>query len=297
MRSLRPLLLAVTLLGTVFALPATVHAAEATKERGLLISPIRSYEALDAGDTKTRSVTVANMTNKPIVVTMSLEQFSVADYVYDYRFSQPKNNYVRLVENRIELKPFESHAVPYVIDLPATAAPGGEYYTFFASATLGSGTLNGTVRAASLLYLTVNGDLIQTGDVVKSSIPWVIFTPQIPYTIDIKNTGNVHYFANFTGSVAGAFYNSSPTGTSQLLMPKTTRRITGTVTSPLLPGVYKLNFGYTTDSGAKVSRSQYFLFLPPWFLVLLAVAGYVFGKRYIKRRSARAETKKEPTDS
>jgi hypothetical protein len=296
MRSLRPLLLAVTLLGALFSLSNPVHAADASKERGLLISPIRNYEAMDAGDTKTRSVTVANMTNKPIVVTMSLEQFSVADYVYDYRFSQPKNNYIRLVENRIELKPFESHQVPYEVKLPASAAPGGEYYTFFASATLGTGTLSGTVRAASLLYLTVNGDLDQTGNIVKSSIPWVVFTPQIPYTIDIKNTGNVHYFANFTGSVAGAFYNSSPTGTSQLLMPKTTKRVTGTVASPLLPGVYKLNFGYTTDGGAKVNRSQYFLFLPPWFLVLLAVAGYVFGKRYLKRRKAQA-TSENPTRS
>lgn len=290
MNRLRLFLFAATILGSLFVHTSPVSAAEASKERGLLISPIRSYEALDAGDTKTRSVTVANMTNKPIVVTMSLEQFSVADYIYDYRFSEPKNSYVRLVENRIELKPFESRVVPYVIDLPATAAPGGEYYTFFASATLGSGTLSGTVRAASLLYLTVNGDLIQTGDVVKSSIPWVVFTPQVPYTIDIKNTGNVHYFANFTGSVAGAFYNSSPTGASQLLMPRTTKRITGTVPSPLLPGVYKLNFGYTTDSGAKISRSQYFLFLPPWFIALLLVAGYVFGRRYLARRTKSSKT-------
>lgn len=290
MRSLRPLLLAVTLLGALLTYAAPVHAAEATKERGLQISPLRNYLAMDAGDSLTRSVTIANVTNKPIVVTMSLEQFSASDYIYDFRFSQPKNNYVKLVENRITLKPFESRNVPYVVTLPDSAAPGGEYYTFFASANLASGNLSGTVRAASLLYLTVNGDLVQTGDIVKSSIPWVVFSSQIPYTIDIKNTGNVHYFANFTGSVAGAFYNSSPTGTSQLLMPQTTKRVTGTVPAPLLPGIYKLNYGYKADSGSDVHRSQYFLFLPPWFIVFALVAGFVFGRRYLKMRQVKKTT-------
>jgi hypothetical protein len=263
-----------------------VSAADATKDKGLLISPIRDYVTIDANDTKMRAVTVANMTDKPIVVTMSLEQFSVDDYAYDFHFSPPSNNYVHLVENRIELKPYQSHQVPYVITTPKNAAPGGMYYTFFASADLTSGTLNGTVKAASLLYLTVSGNLIQTGDIIKASTPWLEVTPQVPYTIDVKNTGNSHYFAHFTGSVAGAFYSSAPTGTSQLLMPQKIRRVSGTVPAPLLPGVYKLNYGYNTDSGATVSKSSYFLFLPPWFIVVLLLAGYVFGKQHLARLRA-----------
>ena len=284
----RLILAALSLLMSGFFLTPVAHAAEVTKERGLLISPVRDYIAMDAGESKTQNVTVANMTTKPIVVTMSIEQFSVADYVYDYQFSEPKNDYVRLVENRIELKPFEGRQVPYTVTLPKDAAPGGEYYTFFASTQLADGSLSGTVRAASLLYLTVKGDLVQTGEIVGSSIPWIVFTSKVPYTIDIKNTGNVHYFANFTGSVAGAFYNSSPPGTSQLLMPDTTRRVTGSVPAPLLPGVYKLDYGYKTDSGETVQRSHHFLFLPPWFIAFAFVASFVFGRRYLNRRDQKS---------
>jgi hypothetical protein len=289
MRRLRLFLIAAALLAGPLLAPVA-YAAEATKDKGLLISPIRSYLTMDAGDTKTRSFTVANLTSKPIVVTLSVEQFSIADYTYDFTFNQPKNTYVKLVENRVELKPYESHEVPYAVTLPTTAAPGGIYYSLFASANLSSDGFSGTVRAASLLYLTVNGDLSQTGTIVKSSVPWIVVTPQVPYTIEVKNTGNVHYFAHFSGSVAGAFYQSSPATTSQLLMPQSTRRVKNTLPAPLLPGIYKINYGYTSDSGQKVMRSQYFAFLPPWFLAFAAVAGYVFGRKYLRQRKSEAHS-------
>ena len=298
MNRLRFLFLAAALVGISFLVSPSAHAAQTSKERGLLISPIRDYLSMDAGTSKIRAVTVANMTSKPMVVTLALQQFSVEGLGYEFQFNEPQNDYIKLVENRITLNPFQSRKVAYRVNLPKSAAPGGMYYTVFASTQPNSDGAGSTIRVASLLYLTVNGDLVQTGDIVNASMPWIVVTPQVPYTIDLKNTGNVHYFAHFSGSVAGAFYNSAPTGTSQLLMPNTTRRIAGSVASPLFPGVYKLNYGYKTDSGMTVNRSHYFLFLPPWFIAFLVIAGYVFGRRYVRRRRTHEpRSTAKPTDS
>ena len=126
-------------------------------------------------------------------------------------------------------------------------------------------------------------------------MPRIILSNEIPYTLDVKNTGNVHYFANFSGSVNGLFYSSGTNGVSQLLMPGTTRRIAGIIRSPILPGIYKAHYGYTPDNGQRVERSQYILVVPPWSLALLAVVGFVIYK--VTRHRSHRTAKKASTDS
>jgi len=248
--------------------PAVGHAATSTN-RGLLISPLRDYVNVDDGGQKTQNFTVANLTEKPITVALSVKQFSVSDYAYDYQFSEPHDSWVRLTKTEVQLKPNESQKISYQISVPAKNAPGGYYYSLFASAILSDTGLSGTVQAASLLYITVNGKLIQTNSLQSSSMPHIVFGKQIPYSMDVRNSGNVHYFGYFSAKVQGLFTNISPTGASHLLLPDTTRRISNSVPAPLLPGIYKATYGYQPESGAAKTHSQYILNLPPWSIALV----------------------------
>lgn len=281
---------AALLIALCFALilsPAVGHAATTTN-RGLLISPLRDYVNVDAGGQKTQNFTVANLTEKPINVALSVKQFSVSDYAYDYQFSEPHDSWVRLTKTEVQLKPNESQKISYQLSVPAKNAPGGYYYTLFASANLSGTGLSGTVQAASLLYITVNGKLIQTNSLQSSSMSHIVFGKQIPYSLNVRNSGNVHYFGYFSTKVQGLFTNISPTGTSHLLLPGTTRRIGNSVPAPLLPGIYKVTYGYQPESGAAQTRSQYILNLPPWSIA--AVILLIFFALRLHRKKTPQQT-------
>jgi len=270
---MRRWILAFLSLGVLIGITPVTHATEPTqRNRGLYISPIRNYLALDAGTEVTRAYTVANLTDKPITVTTHVEQFSVADYSYDLSFDAPKNDWVKLHETSFALKPYESHQVPYRVAVPDSAAAGGHYYTLYASSKQESEGFDSTVQAASLLYLTINGDLKRSSKIVEQKLPLIVLSPQINYEVDVKNTGNIHYFAYFASQVSGLFYHNAPNGTSQLLMPDKIRRVQNSITSPLIPGIYQLSYTYTPDKGKPTSVSQYIIFLPPWFLAFLGLA-------------------------
>jgi hypothetical protein len=282
-------------------LTTPVHAVttspETVKNKGLYITPLRSYVSLNANEEVTRALTVANLTDKQITVKLSVEEFSVTDYTYDYRFGEPDKDWLRFVKNELVLKPYQSYDAAYRISIPRGGAPGGYYYTLFASADLSPEKSEGTVRAASLVYLTVNGAVRRTATLNESNSPFLILSPQIPYSVDLKNTGNIHYFAYFSATVDGLFYHNEPNGTSQLLMPGTSRKIKNTISSPFIPGIYKLTYGYAPDQADPVKLSHYILVLPPWFIAFSLVIIYTAFRLWRKRiRTHKAEAV-IPTDS
>lgn len=291
----RQILLALSILGITAGLLLPVSASalspvEAPKSKGLYIAPLRNYLAANAGETVTRAFTVANRTDQPITITTSLEEFSVADYTYDYRFDKVDNNWVQLVERSFVLKPFESREVPYRITLPPDASPGGYYYTLYASSTVQNESTNSTLRAASLLYLTVNGELQRSSQVVGRVIPWIVTSPQINYALDVKNTGNIHYFGYFASSIRGLTYQDAPNGISQLLMPDRIRKIENSIRAPLIPGIYRLNYSYTPDQGRATTGTQYFVYLPPWSIALLIILAAVTIHLILRRRKNRSSS-------
>lgn len=282
----RARLLCALLLVSILAASSSSAGAAPAKSKGLLISPLKAYTSLDAGAQKTSNFTVANLTEKPITVDLSLKQFSVSDYAYNFKFTEPGNKWVSIKTQSVLLRPGENKKIEYVMTVPTDSAPGGYYYTLFASANLTSDGLASTVRAASLLYLTVNGKLIQTSSPVRSHISRFAWRSDIPYSVDVKNTGNVHYFAYFSGSLRGLFVHS-PTGTSHLLLPGTVRRVGESIPAPFFPGVYKAQYGYKTDAGATFMNSAYVVYIPPWSIAVLLLLIFIVYKvwKYRKQRS------------
>jgi hypothetical protein len=121
---------------------------------------------------------------------------------------------------------------------------------------------------------------------VGSSLFPIVLGSRIPYQLDVKNTGNIHYFAYFSASIDSLFYHEEPTGTSRLLMPGAIRHIEQTLPAPTLPGIYKVTYGYKPDQGETVKRTSYVLNLPPWFILLLAVIALAGAWLYGRRRPA-----------
>ena len=246
--------------------------AEDAKNKGLFISPLRKDTQLNAGIPKADYFTIGNLTEKPMTVNLSVKEFSVSDFAYDYKFASPQNDWVKLGATSATLQPNERKQIWYEIVVPPKTAPGGHYFTIFASANLSEGGLPGTVQAATLIYLTVDGKLIRTSVLQNDSIPWFVMGREVPYKFDVKDTGNVHFSAYFFGQLQSIFGEQPEVGATHLLMPGAVRTIEGSIPTPLLPGIYSATYGYKVDFADIITaKTTYIVFVPPW-----SVAAAVF---------------------
>jgi hypothetical protein len=263
---------AAVILCAFIALPVGRVAAQAepSENRGLFITPVREYVTVAPGKSQQQKVTIANFTDKPVNVALNVEQFSVADYSYNYNFAPDTQHWLVVGEQNIELEPGKSKAVSYTAQPPASVTPGGHYFTIFATATIDNGAVKSQVRAATVVYVTVAGDLKTTSSVQGFSVPRVSFGGDIDFTMDVKGTGNTHFFIRAAGELEGFTSRGRGQESTRLLMPGSTLKVGSTMPAPLLPGLYTAVFGYKTESGEEVLRSQKIVYVPLWSL---AIAG------------------------
>jgi hypothetical protein len=267
-------------MGVFLLLPMPAKAAN-QDDRGLLITPLRQQIRLDAGTNKNGSFVVANLTNKPITVHLLVQEFSVENYSYTYRFTKPNKDWIKLGLTETTLASGQSQTIPFNINTPASAVPGGYYYSLMASSQLGNGK-DATVQAATLLYVTVNGTFITSGQIADPHIDRLVFGRDVHYSLDATNTGNIYYFAYIAGRVDGLFGSTKSQPTAHLLLPDKIRHISGVAPAPFLPGVYRATFGYYTDEGTStnISTARWIVVMPPWFIALI-LATILFRKQLI----------------
>lgn len=262
-----------------------------TAQRGLAISPVRSELKIDAGATASTSVTVTNLSKDPLVISPTVSDFSVTDYTYSNQFSKLQHNWIKPGVATVTIAPGQKQQVTYDIAVPQRATPGGYYFALTMSARVTGGGLPTTIQAVSLLYMTVSGDLVRTSVLQNDSVPWFVTGSDIPYKFDVKDTGNVYFTAYFYGQVHGLFGTSPESGTAHILLPGAPRTISGTVPSPLLPGIYRLTYGYKVDFADFVTtKTAWVLYIPPWSVIalvlLLLVIRWFWQKQRMKRHQA-----------
>ena len=264
------------------------------KNKGLYISPLRQQRVVAAGKATNGNLTIGNQTDKPMTVTLSVKQFSVTDYDYDYVFSEPKHDWLKFATTEVQISPHENKKVDYTLTIPQKTTPGGYYLSLVASTRVPGPGLSATVEAASLLYIKVAGNLVRTGVLRNDALPFFVTGSTIPYKFDVEDTGNVYFTAYFYGQLEDVFGVSKQpeTGTSHLLMPGAVRTIEGSIPTPMLPGVYKATYGYKVDfAQIVVTKSAYVLFIPPWsvaaLICILLFVRWLQQKRHKPQRSTK----------
>lgn len=239
------------------------------KNKGLYISPLRQYLESAEGKTQRGAFTIGNYTDNKLTVEFFAEQFSVADYTYDLKFeSPPKEDWIKFDTTQVTLAPYKSQVITYGIQIPRQATPGGHYFTLLAKTTIQNGSVTSNIQVASVLYVTVRGKIEFSSIIQKHSAPWIVFNERVPYQLDVKNTGNAHFFVYVSGQLQGLSAKPRESADARILLPGAIRTISGSISAPSLPGVYKIIYGYKTDGGQTVERSSYLLYLPPWSVLI-----------------------------
>lgn len=242
--------------------------------KGMTVSPGRTEIDIMPGTTKQKTVTVENNTEKNMTVELSAEAFSVINQQYDYKFTSESKtaSWIRFDKNIIELTPSQKIDIPYSINVPNNAEPGGQYLSIFATTDTpaSSKAILSKQRIASLLYITVLGDVTRTGKLIFLNSPWLINGNNM-WSMSVQNTGSAHFRSNYQLKIFDLFGKNikSSEKNSSLILPETIRNVTGLVPIPDLPGIYKINYSITLGDSSSKNITKYFLYMPFWFIVAI----------------------------
>ena len=282
----------------VFALISFGYASAESgdgRTEGLTISPIRTELSAIPGVVTTAKLTVTNNTTSDMSVDMSAEVFGVKNPEYDYVFdpNSATTKWIRFEPQLIPLAPGKNKTVTYSINTPIGAEPGGQYIALLASSdSQGSdGTLATRKRVASLLYITVAGDVTRHGSLLSVSLPWVS-AGETTWSALIQNKGTAHFRTSYNVTVQ-TLWNSKvmELDGDALILPGTIRSVSGTIPQINVPGIYKVVYAFSMGDAPTAYETKFILYMPiyGWIITGLLLIYIVTSitHRVIKRREAK----------
>jgi hypothetical protein len=247
-----------------------------TTPKGLTLSPLRSELNIAPGTSLDGILKVTNSTNKPMAVDFNAEEFSVIDQQYDYAFTAESDiaKWVTFTPNEATLAAGKSKKITYSIGVPLSAEPGGRYISLFVSTNTGltSDGVESRQRVASLLYITVLGDISRSGHLVSLSSPWLI-GGESTWTAVLQNTGTTHYRSRYNLQVKDLLWGGTAASMSgeALILPGTVRLISNTLPAPFWPGIYKNIYTIGLGDTPAATKTLLILYIPTWAAILIVV--------------------------
>ncbi len=165
----------------VSLLPSRSYAAETTPNNNVLkVAPVRSDIVVSPGQSHTVEATVTNITNSPITIRAIANDFIAGDEQGAPALILAENEYAPNHSLKRFMGPLPTVTIPagkgttirVVIKVPANAAAGGYYgaVRFAPSSATSGGEVNMNASAASLILLTVPGDMVEAADLTNFEI-------------------------------------------------------------------------------------------------------------------------------
>ncbi len=273
----------------------STYAVSSVDLKGLTISPLRTELEISPGTSLDGALTVTNSTDKPMMVNLTAEEFSVIDQQYDYAFTAESNTakWVNFNPAQADLAVGETKKVQYSVGVPLSAEPGGRYISLFASNDISMQTDSiARQRVASLLYITVSGDVTRAGHLISFSSPWAIGGDS-NWSTALQNTGTTHYRSRYSVKVMNIL-GSGVVATNQgsaLILPGTVRLVSDKLPSPQIPGIYKAVYFIGLGDTPAISETRYFIYMPPLAILLSIVIVTILIYRIVKRHQRRKNKK------
>lgn len=266
-----------------------VAAQDLQKSKGLTLSPLRSELNIEPGTSLDGTFTVKNSTDKTMMVSLSAEEFSVINQQYDYAFTAESDitKWIRFDSNDVDLVAGELRKIKYAVAVPLSAEPGGRYISLFASTDTGASdsAASSRQRIASLVYITVLGDVSRDGNLLSLTSPWLI-SGQTTWSAAIQNTGTTHFRSDYEiklNNIIGNQTVATKTGSS-LILPGSVRLVSGDLPIPNYPGFYKITYTIGLGDKPSIIQTRYLLYLPLYaiitiIIIVIAVTAWLFGRR------------------
>jgi hypothetical protein len=165
----------------------------------ITVGPAKLEYKVDPGTVITGSILLINETQEKQVFVPSFEKF--IEVSGEKKFLRGEKS--ELTEwfrfpNEIVLEPGERKDIPFTIEVPQNAPPGGHFAVIWwgNKPVSGSGDNVAIVtRAGILVYLQVSGDINEKGSLISFSLPFnkfLFWALPIDFNVRFKNEGNTY---------------------------------------------------------------------------------------------------------
>jgi len=168
-----------------------------------IISPVLELEA-DPGTVQPGVVKVYNETNNSLFLVSSVEEFTAGDEDGQPIYIPEGDRadflgWFTVGEETLTLVPGQAAVVPFTVDIPDNAVPGGYYATIFwedvppQRAEVGNVGVRGKV--GTLIFLRINGEVIEQGEILEFGTrdnQTTFYQLPVIFFARIANQGNVH---------------------------------------------------------------------------------------------------------
>ena len=175
----------------------------------LSITPPLIKNNVSPGQVWQSAIKVVN--NNPVEIDVYIE---VADFkggteTGTVTFIQAKNNteedqsflastWINISSGPITIPAFKGKDIPFIVEVPETADPGGHYVSLLAGTKPPDDGAKGSAikissLLASLIFLNVSGEVEESGRIREFSLNKKVFNkPEVDFVVRFENTGNVH---------------------------------------------------------------------------------------------------------
>jgi hypothetical protein len=255
---------------------APIVSAESAVTKGLALSPVKTELNIAPGTSLDGVLTITNSTDKPMIVDMDAEEFSVIDQQYDYAFNAQSDvtKWVTFSSKEVNLIAGESEKVTFTVNVPLLTEPGGRYISLFAStaADTSDNGVSSRQSVGSLLYITVLGNVSRIGHLLSLNSPWVIGSNST-WDMMLQNTGTTHFHSRYNVQIKNLIGNNIVTKSSgdALILPSSVRAISDKLPSPQLPGIYKVIYTIGLGDNPAVVKIYYLLYMQPLTAIILII--------------------------
>lgn len=282
---------------TILLLGTFCSVVQASNGLSLTLTPPLIKVSMVPGDIWSSSVKIVNTNPYDLTVYASIRDFRSKEgggvqFIKEEETEEGRNfllsQWMEIPDTAIVIPIEQSAEVPFTIELPENAEPGGHYGAILVGTRPPEKTEGGTVIGistliASLIMLNVQGEIIEEGRIREFSTSKRLYTkPEVDFKFRFENMGNVHLqpvgeikIYNFLGKERGTipinqrnfFGNVLPQSTRQWLFEWKGEK-------GLEVGRYKaeLVVGYGQEAHSTVSSTLYF-----WVIPLKPTAGILGG--------------------
>ena len=303
--------MAILTLPSVLALG--VHAAT---NFSFTVSPMDENLVLNPGDSYSSSITVYISEQYETKVKYKAEiapYFVDDDYKNDFSNEYgEKNEIVKwiTINNNQEaiLSPGEKSVVTYTINVPSSAAGGGQYAAILVSAEawdensknesdnknnndqVGVGLIE-EKKIAHRIFVEVAGNVTRQGEIDDLEVPGFLLNGDIIATSKVKNTGNTHGEAKYKLQVFPLFsseevYTNEEDPATRTILPG--RTLLNELTWDKTPAIGIFNVVYTVEfEGVTAQVKKMVIKCPIWLLFIIIFAVILIILYFVLKAKAR----------
>jgi hypothetical protein len=242
----------------------------------LRVSPVIINVSLSPGKTYSNEVTIENLTNSPLPLRATLNDFMTSSEEGGYIFENTKNNpilsWIKLSDTDFLLNPKEKKTIQMTITTPSKIPLGGYYGVLFFEPVLKNTPTNTTQVSAKIGVLMLANVGVVDPKAKKAEI--LTFTTgqfhedgTLPLLLRVKNVSLNFFTAKPSLLVTPLLPFGQATQTvpleDKIIFPGSVRRWTAdAITQTLTPNTYKAVINVSSGNGQIVSRENYFVVFP-----------------------------------